>query len=203
MKRFIKWLGKIVGTALCICLIIVFLPRLYRFVSKYLPDGSRNAVTASVVLSRHMEESARLETNKVTDTGVLTSTVNALLIGEVQNVVIQYTYEASLGIDLKKVEMEIRGNTLTLKLPPVEVLQDSLTVTDVDKRDFWFPLTEGRRQKLVDDEKLKCRTHYLEENEESDKARETTVKVVTDTVNGLLNDAGGMGVTLRVEWIEN
>ncbi len=197
MKGFFKWLGKVVGTALVLCLVIVFLPRISRFVARYLPDGSQNAVTVSAVLSRHMEESARLETNVVSDTGVISSSVDALLIGQVQNVVIQYSYEASLGIDLKKVEMVIHGNTLTLKLPPLEVMQDSLTVTNVEKDDFWFPLTEGRRQQLIDDERLKCRAHYLEENEENTKARETTVKVVNEMVNSLLNETGGMGVQIE------
>ena len=58
--------------------------------------------------------------------------------------VIQYRYEASMGIDLKKVKMQILGNVLTLELPPVEVLADSLTPLNVERNDFWFPLSEER-----------------------------------------------------------
>ena len=131
MKRFLKWLGKVVGTALSLVLVIIMLPYATKWIGKLLPDGSRNAITVSAVLSRQMEASSRLETAKIEDEGVISSSVDALFIGQVQNVVIQYRYEASMGIDLKKVKMQILGNVLTLELPPVEVLADSLTPLNV------------------------------------------------------------------------
>ena len=102
MKRFLKWLGKVVGTALSLVLVIIMLPYATKWIGKLLPDGSRNAITVSAVLSRQMEASSRLETAKIEDEGVISSSVDALFIGQVQNVVIQYRYEASMGIDLKK-----------------------------------------------------------------------------------------------------
>ena len=94
-----------VGTALSLVLVIIMLPYATKWIGKLLPDGSRNAITVSAVLSRQMEASSRLETAKIEDEGVISSSVDALFIGQVQNVVIQYRYEASMGIDLKKVKM--------------------------------------------------------------------------------------------------
>ena len=196
MKRFLKWLGKVVGTALSLVLVIIMLPYATKWIGKLLPDGSRNAITVSAVLSRQMEASSRLETAKIEDEGVISSSVDALFIGQVQNVVIQYRYEASMGIDLKKVKMQILGNVLTLELPPVEVLADSLTPLNVERNDFWFPLSEERRLKLLEDERLKCRAHYLEENQENRDAFDYSVTAMTEWLDQLLNETGRQGVEI-------
>ena len=196
MKRFLKWLGKVVGTALSLVLVIIMLPYATKWIGKLLPDGSRNAITVSAVLSRQMEASSRLETAKIEDEGVISSSVDALFIGQVQNVVIQYRYEASMGIDMKKVKMQILGNVLTLELPPVEVLADSLTPLNVERNDFWFPLSEERRLKLLEDERLKCRAHYLEENQENRDAFDYSVAAMTEWLDQLLKETGRQGVEI-------
>ena len=196
MKRFLKWLGKVIGTALSLVLVIIMLPYATKWIGKLLPDGSRNAITVSAVLSRQMEASSRLETAKIEDEGVISSSVDALFIGQVQNVVIQYRYEASMGIDLKKVKMQILGNVLTLELPPVEVLADSLTPLNVERNDFWFPLSEERRLKLLEDERLKCRAHYLEENQENRDAFDYSVTAMTEWLDQLLKETGRQGVEI-------
>ena len=196
MKRFLKWLGKVIGTALSLVLVIIMLPYATKWIGKLLPDGSRNAITVSAVLSRQMEASSRLETAKIEDEGVISSSVDALFIGQVQNVVIQYRYEASMGIDLKKVKMQILGNVLTLELPPVEVLADSLTPLNVERNDFWFPLSEERRLKLLEDERLKCRAHYLEENQENRDAFDYSVAAMTEWLDQLLKETGRQGVEI-------
>lgn len=196
MKRFLKWLGKVVGTALSLVLVIIMLPYATKWIGKLLPDGSRNAITVSAVLSRQMEASSRLETAKIEDEGVISSSVDALFIGQVQNVVIQYRYEASMGIDLKKVKMQILGNVLTLELPPVEVLADSLTPLNVERNDFWFPLSEERRLKLLEDERLKCRAYYLEENQENRDAFDYSVAAMTEWLDQLLKETGRQGVEI-------
>ncbi|MBQ8159624.1 MAG: DUF4230 domain-containing protein [Clostridia bacterium] len=172
MKRFAKWLGKIVARVLVLVLTIVLLPYASKYINRWMPDGTQSAVTLSAILERHMESSQRLETAVVEDTGVLTSTVDAKFIGAVQKVTFYYTYRASLGIDLTKIEISQTGSRLEISIPEIEVLQDSLEPTSVEKDDFWFPLTEKRRMQLLEDEKLKCRTHYLEENAENQQAKE-------------------------------
>ena len=196
MKRFMKWLGRVIGTAVSLVLVIILLPYATRWIGKLLPDGSRNAITVSAVLSRSMESSSRLETAKIEDEGVISSSVDALLIGQVQNVVIQYRYEASVGIDLKKVKMHIQGKTLTLELPGVEILNDSLTPVNVERNDFWFPLSEERRQKLLDDEKAKCRAHYLEQNQDNGAAFDYSVAAMTEWLDQLLNETARQGVEI-------
>lgn len=196
MKRFMKWLGKVIGTAVSLVLVIVMLPYATKWIGRLLPDGSQHAVTISAVLSRQMEASSRLETAKVEDEGVISSSVDALLIGQVQNVVIQYQYEASLGIDLKKVNMHIRGNQLILEIPPIEVLTDSLTPVNIDRNDFWFPLSEERRQKLLDEERLKCRAHYVSENDEHLAAFDHTVASLTEWLDRILNETSRSGVEI-------
>ena len=185
-----------VGTALSLVLVIIMLPYATKWIGKLLPDGSRNAITVSAVLSRQMEASSRLETAKIEYEGVISSSVDALFIGQVQNVVIQYRYEASMGIDLKKVKMQILGNVLTLELPPVEVLADSLTPLNVERNDFWFPLSEERRLKLLEDERLKCRAHYLEENQENRDAFDYSVAAMTEWLDQLLKETGRQGVEI-------
>ena len=185
-----------VGTALSLVLVIIMLPYATKWIGKLLPDGSRNAITVSAVLSRQMEASSRLETAKIEDEGVISSSVDALFIGQVQNVVIQYRYEASMGIDLKKVKMQILGNVLTLELPPVEVLADSLTPLNVERNDFWFPLSEERRLKLLEDERLECRAHYLEENQENRDAFDYSVAAMTEWLDQLLKETGRQGVEI-------
>ena len=38
MKAFLKWLGRVVGTALCLVLVIVMLPYASRWAAKLIPD---------------------------------------------------------------------------------------------------------------------------------------------------------------------
>ena len=196
MKGFLKWLGKVVGTALTLVLIIVLLPHASRLIGRFLPDGSSKAVTISSILSRSMEATSRLECAKVEDEGVIASSVDALLIGTVQNVVIYYTYEASIGIDLKKLKMHIDGNQLVLELPELEVLTDSLTPTKVERNDFWFPLTEERRLNILEAERLNCRSHYLEENAESEMAFEHAVTAMREFVDQILSETTRQGVDI-------
>ncbi len=143
---------RIVSAALIIALTLALLPYATRLIGRLWPDPARTT-RVSEILKRELATSARLEMITVDDTGVLTSTVNAALIGEVQRVSIDYTYHASIGIDLEKVEVSARDGILTLRLPPFEILSDDLTPTHVERADFWYPLTEKRRQQLLSEER--------------------------------------------------
>lgn len=198
MKPFFRWLGKILATALCIVLIVVLLPYASKLASAVLPDLSGAALNTSLLLSHKMESSARLETGIVEDEGILNSTTNAMFIGQVQSVTMKYLYRASIGIDLSKVQMNVRGNTITLTLPQPEILNDSITPQQVEKDDFWYPLTEERRQKLLDDEITLCRQRCLSEYAASQEAWSNTVAAMENTVAGWLGIAK-VGVTVRYE----
>lgn len=182
MKRLMKWLGKLIGSALTLTLVIALLPYASRLLSAMLPDLSGAATTLSATLSRHMQESARLETSAVEEEGVMTSTTDALLLGEVQSVDVRYTYRASLGIDLRKAQLQVSGNTVTLLLPDVEVLSDSLTPEEIVRRDFWYPLTDERLQTLLQQEQERCRAYYLAANEANEQAWENTISALEHTI---------------------
>ena len=196
MKRLLRYLARVAGTALTIVLIVVLLPYASRWASSILPDLGGAALNTSILLSHQMQESARLETATVEDEGVLNASTSAMFLGTVQNVSIQYVYRASLGIDLRKVEIKVEGSTVTLLLPEIEILSDSLTPVQTVKDDFWYPLTEERRQKLLQDELDKCRERCLTEYAASDEAWQNTVSALSDTVSAWVSTGG---VTIRYE----
>ena len=190
MKSIGKWLAKVLAIALIILLVIVLLPHALRL-SELVGD---RAVTASQVLSQRFEESARLETMLVSETGVLTSSTNALFLGTVQQVTIQYLYEASLGIDLRRVTMKADRNTLTLILPDMEVLADSITPQQIDRRDFWYPLTDKQREAMLGKEREACRTRYLTDYAASEAAWDQTCRTLDETIARWLGDVSGLTI---------
>lgn len=150
----VRFLIRMVSTAMILALTIAFLPYVTRWAGQLWPDPSRTE-RVSEILRHELKESARLETMTVDDDGVLTATVQAALIGEVQRVTIEYTYHASIGVDLEQVRVTAEGGTVALKLPAMEILSDSLTPTHIDRQDFWYPLTEKRRDQLLSEEREK------------------------------------------------
>ena len=183
MKALLKWLGRTVGSALTLVLVIVLLPHASRLMNSILPDLSGAAVTVSATLARNLQQSARLETAIAEEEGVLESGTEALFLGQVQKVTVRYTYHASLGIDLRKVQVKVTGNTITLLLPDMEVLSDSLTPEEISKDDFWYPLTEERLQTLLNQEQERCRAYYLEEHAQTEQAWADTVAALESTVS--------------------
>ena len=183
MKAFLKWLGRVIGTALCLVLVIVMLPYASRWAAQIIPDLTGAAMSTSATLSRKLAQSARLECIQADREGVLESTVDALLIGTVQSVQIAYDYHASIGIDLSKVEVRVEGSRITLALPEMEVISDSLTPTQIDRKDFWYPLTDERREKLLQDEREACRAAELE-SAKTDEGWAYVTAALENTISG-------------------
>ena len=187
-RGMLRWLRRMTATTAAIVLSLALLPQVWSWLNDRLPELSGSTETISMVLSRHLEESSRLETSVVDDEGITTSRVDALIMGTVQTVTIRYRYQASIGIDLRRVSYSLEDGHLLMSLPPLEVLLDRITPISVDRKDFWYPLTERRRQKLLNDELLRCRTHYLEENSETEAAWENTVSVMHATLGSWLGE---------------
>lgn len=200
MKAIGKWLAKVLAGAATLVLAVTLLPYGAELAGLLLPDLSNRAETASQILSQRFEESARLETLKVEEQGVLTSSTSALFLGTVQQVSIRYQYEASLGIDLREVDFRTEGRTLTLILPPMEVLADSLTPLSIDRKDFWYPLSDKQREALLEEERLSCRARNLEEQGQADKTWEQTCRMLDTTIAQWLD--GAAGVTIAYERAE-
>ena len=182
MKRLLHCLRTFLKALILIILIFFLLPFIGKNLQGLFFNQSVNANTISRILSRNMEASQKLETVHVSDEGIAESHVDAWLIGQVQQVVIHYQYEASIGIDLRKITVLQDDNRIQLIVPPLEILTDSLTPLQIERNDFWFPLTENRRQQILEEEKKRCRTHYLEKNDDSRLAWEYTEKALTDLI---------------------
>ena len=185
LPRLLRFPVRILSTALVITLVLVFLPRLTRLVGRLWPDPARTE-RVSEILRHELSQSARLETLTVDDTGVLTATVQAALIGEVQRVTIEYDYHASVGVDLKKAALSAEDGVLVLTLPDFELLGDSLTPTSVDRQDFWYPLTEKRRDQLLSEERSKRAAAALEEARTSEKVRRDTLSSLEELISSWL-----------------
>ena len=162
MKAFLRWLAKVMGSVLSIGMIIVLFPFLSKLAMSLLPDESGSAIKTSVILATRLEDSARLETLKVEMDGVLVYDVKAAFLGTVANLNVSYTYEASFGIDLKKVEIRVARNEITFILPQPELIQDSLTPKEVYSDEFWYPgFTKGDYDNVLEKERMACRAMYL------------------------------------------
>lgn len=201
MKRIMKWLGGIIGSALTVVLVLALLPHASRLMNALMPDEGAAAIKASAIISTRMEESARLETMHVENQGVFTYDVNALLLGKVATISADYTYTGSFGIDLSKVNMSISGRTITFTLPPCELIADSLTPGEIHRDSTWYPyLDDNDVQKLLNDEKLLCREQYLT-GEHAQAVNDSVIKAFDSTIAQWLGSIYGQ-VTIKYETAE-
>ncbi|MGN0778177.1 MAG: hypothetical protein ACI4MJ_03435 [Aristaeellaceae bacterium] len=196
MKTLLKWFGRTLLSALTLVLVIILLPYASRWMNSVLPDLSSSATTASLTLAQHLQTSARLETSIIEEQGILESTTDALFLGPVQKVTVRYTYRASLGIDLSKVEMQLNGNRIILLLPDMEILSDSLTAEDVQKNDFWYPLTEERLRNLLADEQARCQAYYLQQQTQNPEYWSQIITVLEGTISQWIS-LSGSSVTIE------
>lgn len=196
MKAIGKWLARVVGTALALVLFVTLLPYVSRLADQFLPDLSDQALTASATLAQRFQESVRLEVANVEEDGVLSSSTDALFLGTVQRVTIQYLYKASLGVDLRQAEVSVDGGTLTVTLPPLEVLSDSVTPQTIERDDFWYPLTDEQRERLLEDERQACRTRVLEQYS-GDEGWQTVCSALDHTIAGWIGNAAALRISYR------
>ena len=182
MKALLRWLAKIVGSALTLVLVIVLFPHISRIAARLLPDESGAAIKASAILAEKLENSSRLETMKVQADGVLNYDIQAAFIGTVANINASYQYNGSFGIDLKAVAIQADGNDLTFILPLPEVIQDSLTPDEVHRNDFWYPgFSDQDYEQLMEAERLVCRERYLS-GEYADQLWSATLAAFQQTI---------------------
>lgn len=162
MKAFLRWLAKILGSVITMVLVVVLFPYASRWAAKLLPDESGAAIRASAVLATRLENSARLETLKVEEDGVLHYDIRAAFIGSVAEVNVSYKYEASFGIDLNEVTMQTTDSEITFTLPQPVLIQDVLTPSEVYQEDFWYKgFTLEDYEKLLESERIARREAYL------------------------------------------
>jgi len=189
MKVFLRWLGRTIGSALTIVLVIVFFPHLSRLAETLMPDESGAAIKASAILGEKLQHSSRLETLTVDAEGVMNYDIQAAFIGSVANINATYKYEASFGIDLKRVVLQREGNVITFLLPPPELIQDALTPSEVYRDDFWYPgFSDNDYEKLMESERLMCRNRYLG-GDQSEVLWEATMEAFEQTIASWLQNS--------------
>lgn len=199
MKSFFRWLGKVIGSALTIILVIVLFPHISKLVARLMPDESGAAIKASAILAQRLESSARLETLKVQEEGVLNYDIQAALIGSVANINASYVYEASFGIDLSKVLLQPSGDQLVFILPEPELIQDNLTPKEVYRDDFWFPgFSDSDYEKLMENERVARRDIYLN-GEKLEQLKAATIAAFESTIQVWLQDVDA-ALSFQYEW---
>lgn len=199
MKSFFRWLGKVIGSALTIILVIVLFPHISKLAARLMPDESGAAIKASAILAQRLESSARLETLKVQEEGVLNYDIQAALIGSVANINASYVYEASFGIDLSKVLLQPSGDQLIFILPEPELIQDNLTPKEVYRDDFWFPgFSDSDYEKLMENERVARRDIYLN-GEKLEQLKAATIAAFESTIQVWLQDVDA-ALSFQYEW---
>ncbi len=164
MKRIGKWLAGVLGTALSVVLIVVLLPYAGQIADAIFPHLIGSGQHRFDTLTQAFQEKARLETLQAEHTGVLTHEVDAAFIGTVSTTRIAYAYHGSYGIDLSRVVIEMQEGKVCFILPPPELIQDDISVTEMDHvgvMDSRVRLTAEEQQALLDEEKLRIRDSYL------------------------------------------
>lgn len=188
MRAFFRWLAKIIGSALTVILVVVLFPYVSRLAARLLPDESGAAIRASAVLATKLENSARLETLKVEEDGVLNYDIRAAFIGSVAQVNVSYKYEASFGIDLNEVTIQASGNELVFTLPQPVLIQDVLTPSEVYQDDFWYKgFTLKDYENLLESERLARREEYLS-GDASAQLWDATIEAFEKTIAAWLKD---------------
>ena len=197
----LRFLVRIVSAVLVISLTILFLPDIARLVWTLLPDTAGTAKSVSLLLRHRFEESARLETAQITDEGVLKTSQSALFFGEVLSEEVRYTYKASFGVNLTRAQVSVSGRAVTISLPEVELLLDSLTPDQVSRNDFWNPLARRSFGDRVKAEQERCRARYLDDPGEMEKLRRSALQALEKTVSGWIG--GNSGVYIVYVWQED
>ncbi len=192
MKAFLRWLAKVIGSAVSVILIVVLFPYASRLAVRLLPDESGAAIKTSAILATELANSARLETLRVTEDGVINYDIRAAFLGTVATVNVTYQYEGSFGVDLQKVKMQVEDNVITFILPSAEVLQDTLTPNEVYKEDFWYKgFTLEDYEELLETERQARRSVYLS-GESQERLWTATVDAFKSTIEPWIADVGGV-----------
>lgn len=188
MKRFLRWFLKILSSALILVLVFVMLPHAIKLAARLMPDESGAAIRASAVIASKLENSARLETLLVEEDGVLDYRVKPAFLPTVAEITAKYRYEASFGVDLSEVTMQITSNHLTFMLPECELIQDSITPTEIYRDDYWYPwIKDEKYEKIFEDERTARRAVYLT-GEKSDILWDATVAAFEKTIVSWLKE---------------
>ena len=184
MKSILKWIGRVVGGALSFILVIVLLPYVANLAQFVLPDVSGVQIKNAAILTQQMRKSARLETLVVEGEGAINAEIQAAFLGTVSTVNAKYTYAGSYGIDLSKVQVQVRGNKLTFILPAPELIRDDVTLGEIYRSgtfDRAIRIDDNELENLKDAERVKWRDTYLT-GERADALKQASIEAFQETI---------------------
>lgn len=186
MKAFFRWIARIVGSVIALVLTVVLLPYASDLVNRIMPDVTSSAHRTAAIISTKLTETARLESIHVTEEGTVDHDLTLAGVS-VGGVTFDYTYEASFGIDLSKVQMIVNGNRIVFLLPEPELILDTLNPDNVSRRDTLVIISDDDYEALKERERLTCRDRFLS----SERAREiwdSTVRAMQQTIEVWLTE---------------
>ncbi|MDD3411660.1 MAG: DUF4230 domain-containing protein [Eubacteriales bacterium] len=156
LHRFFRRLILVVCCLAVAFLAVRFGPNLY-----FRLFGSGNTSWISERFSEQLKEKNELVVYEATLTGQESASQNAWLLGEVQKVVVPYSFTISFTVDLSQAEVTADGSKIQVAIPAPVPGYHKLTVDEenMKKYDLLYPLTPERyaeikleiEQKLYDE----------------------------------------------------
>ena len=175
---------------LVVVLVVLLFPFLRQGFLNLFPDLRGEITTQSSVIKQKLESSSRLEVTTVEEEGLLEAKTNVVLLGTVGKTSIRYRYNASVGIDLSRVEVAEEEDAIVFLLPPWEVLNDGITALEVKKQDFFSHAIDKSTETLLEEQRGKCRKQFEAGGEHDEKLWADTTRALEETVCEWLSSYG-------------
>lgn len=157
-------------------------------------------VQALTILTHKLEDASMLVTQTVTETGIIS---NEIMMSETEvaaGVYIDYTYEASFGVDLSKTTIEIKDSKIIMHLPEM-IFYDSIRMDAIERKtgaSTWIQHSDEEVQALLDARKVECRNSYLT-GDYLVELRAASERAVDKTIAEWIKEIDS-GITIEYRW---
>lgn len=202
MKIILRWLAKLLATAVILSLIIVLTPHIGKLVGKFLPDVKGESIRVSATLSRKLEDASMLVTKTVSEKGVISDEIMMSKTEVAAAVYIDYAYAASFGVDLSKTRIEMTGSKIIMHLPePEMIFADSIRMDAIERKavaSTWIKHSDEDIQALLDERKVECRNSYLT-GEYMQELRAASERAVDKTIAEWIKEIDS-SITIEYRW---
>jgi len=181
MRKAGKWALSVISSALVIILVILLLPFARQGFSRLFPDIRGEITTQSLVLKQHLQSSQRLEVTTAEEEGILEAKTTVIILGTVGKTQIKYRYTASIGIDLKRVELSPEEDRIVFCIPQWEILNDGIQALDVKKQNFLSHAIDKSTEALLEEQRVKCRQQFLPGGSQDERIWQDTIHALEET----------------------
>ena len=190
MKKTGRWFPSVLSKTVIVILVIILLPFAGQLFHQILPNVSGEINTQSRILEQKLDSSQRLEVTTVEEDGILEAKTNVIILGTVGKTTIRYRYTASIGIDLRQVELMPDSDRIIFTLPDPVILNDGIVATEVEKKNFWSHAIDKSTEALLDEQRKKCSEKYLNEDGYRERLWTDTQKAFEETLCRWLDPYG-------------